>query len=167
MKKTKSKKKLGSTSKTKSKLRAKVKTSIKPKAKSRTKSKSKPKTYEHHPDHYNKSEPYLIDPLAEELKDAWFKIRSFGESLGAQTIYASGRAIMFSRKVCYFFVRPKKSYLEVVIFLNEQHPNESFKVKAVSKTKFSHTFKLVHSDQVEGILTDAVRLAYQSTPEKN
>ena len=74
----------------------------------KAKVKAKKKTYTHHPDHYNKSESYLISPLNEELKETWFKIREYGEALGPQRIYASGKAIMFSKKVCYFFVRPKK-----------------------------------------------------------
>ena len=39
--------------------------------------------------------------------------RAFGE----QRIYASHNSIMFSRKSCYFFVRPKKNFLEVCVFL--------------------------------------------------
>lgn len=128
--------------------------------------KKKPaKKYEHHADHYNKSEPYLINPLEEDLKDAWFKIRAFGASLGEQRIYASGRAIMFSKKVCYFFVRPKKKYLETVIFLPYERSEPEFKsIKAVSKTKYAHTFRLIHSDQVEGELTQALQEAYRETP---
>jgi hypothetical protein len=123
------------------------------------------KKYEHHPDHYNTSESYLVSDLEEDLKDAWMKVREFGASLGDQRIYASGRAIMFSRKVCYFFVRPKKSYLETVVFLNEAHEPGLFKsVKAVSKTKYAHTFRLVHSDQVEGELAEAIAQAYAQAP---
>ena len=125
--------------------------------------KAKPKKkYEHHPDHYNTSEEFLIQPLEEDLKDAWFAIREFGQSLGEQRIYASGRAIMFSRKVCYFFVRPKKSYLELVIFLKEKKSESDFKIQAVSKIKFAHTFRLIHADQVEGMLTEAISEAYNS-----
>jgi len=131
------------------------------------KAKPKPKAkkkYTHHPDHYNTSEEFLINPLEEDFKDAWFKLREFGESLGEQRIYASGKAIMFSKKVCYFFVRPKKSYLEVVIFLKNKKSSEFFKsILPVSKTKFSHTFRLVHSDQVEGDLVDAIAEAYSET----
>ena len=122
--------------------------------------KKKKKTYAHHPDHYNTSEAYLIQDLDEDLRDAWVKIRAFGESLGGQRIYASGRAIMFSKKVCYFFVRPKKSYLETVIFLKRPKLSANFKSVAVSKTKYFHTFKLVHEDQVEGELTEAIAEAF-------
>lgn len=129
------------------------------------KKRPKKRKFEHHPDHYNTSESYLIQDLDEDLKDAWQKIRALGESLGEQRIYASGRAIMFSRKVCYFFVRPKKSYLEVVIFLKEKTFEDLFKsIAPVSKTKFAHTFRLIHSDQVEGELADAVARAYAETP---
>ncbi len=134
------------------------------KASKRALKKSKP-TYEHHPDHSNTSEAYLTQNLEDDLKDAWQKIRAFGESLGEQRIYASGRAIMFSRKICYFFVRPQKAYLEVVIFLRSQWPQSSFRsIKAVSKTKYGHTFRLVHSDQVEGDLTEAISQAYLECP---
>ncbi len=121
----------------------------------------KKKAYTHSPDHYNKSEAYLTDNLEEDLKDAWLAIREYGESLGEQRIYASGKAIMFSKKVCYFFVRPKKSFLEVVVFLTDKKKRPGFSsVQPVSKTKFSHTFKLVHCDQVEGELTRALDEAY-------
>lgn len=129
-------------------------------AKKKKKAKKAKKAYEHHPDHYNTSEAFLTQDLPEDLKDAWMKIREFGSSLGEQRIYASGRAIMFSRRVCYFFVRPKKSYLETVVFLKEKRIGSDFKIQPVSKTKFAHTFKLVHSDQVEGELTDAITEAY-------
>lgn len=129
------------------------------------KKKKAKKKYEHHPDHYNTSEDYLIQGLDEDLKDAWLKIREYGESLGLQRIYASGKAIMFSRKVCYFFVRPKKSFLEVVIFNQSEYISESFKSRVSTKTKWSHVFKLVHADQVEGDLTEAIAQAYQQTPE--
>lgn len=130
-----------------------------------TPTKTTKKTYEHHPDHDNTSEEYLIQNLEDDLQDAWAKIREFGSALGKQRIYASGRAIMFSKKVCYFFVRPKKKYLEVVIFLPFKKAESSFKgIRAVSKTKFSHTFRLVHADQVEGELTEAIEDAYRETP---
>lgn len=128
--------------------------------KANKKTKLKKKTYTHHPDHYNRSEDFLVEPLDEDLKDAWFKIREFGEGLGPQRIYASGRAIMFSKKVCYFFVRPKKKYLETVIFLKRPQISENFKSVVSTKVKWSHTFRLVHADQVEGELTEAISDAF-------
>lgn len=133
--------------------------------KTKKKKKKLKKVYEHHPDHYNRSEEFLIQPLEEDLKDAWYKLREFGESLGEQRIYASGRAIMFSKKVCYFFVRPQKKYLEVVIFLPRKRAEADYKsIREVSKSKYAHTVRVIHSDQVEGELTDAIEEAYRITP---
>lgn len=59
------------------------------------------------------------------------------------------------------FCETQKSYLEVVVFLPEAQPRKSFKsVAPVSKTKFAHTFKLIHADQVEGELTEAIEKAF-------
>lgn len=149
-------------SKAGSKTAAAKKIPVKPKTR-KTKPPSK-KTYEHHADHYNTSESYLVDSLGEDLREAWEKIRDFGGSLGEHRRYASGRAIMFSRKVCFFFVRPKKTYLETVIMLPRGEAADGFKVVPSTKTKWAHTFKLVHADQVEGALTDAIAEAYATTP---
>jgi hypothetical protein len=114
------------------------------------------------PENWKTTEVALTNHLSEELYEAWLKIKSFSLSLGKQRIYASGKAIMFSKKVCFFFVRPKKSYLEVVVFLNIKSKLKSFKsVKSVAKTKYAHTFKLIHADQVEGELTNAIVKAYE------
>lgn len=113
------------------------------------------------PSAWQTTEKALTAHLSEELIDAWKKIKKFSLSLGEQRVYASGKAIMFSKKTCFFFVRPKKSYLEVVIFLPDKEIIKGFKsVQPVSKVKFAHTFKLIHSDQVEGELTQAIEQAY-------
>src|ERR1700733_13019239 len=61
------------------------------------------------------TEAELIDGLNEDLRDAWTKLRAFAADLGLQRIYASALSIMFARKICYFFVRPKKTFIEVWI----------------------------------------------------
>lgn len=62
---------------------------------------------------------------------------------------------MFSCRVCYAFVRPKKSFLELCFFLPRIENDLSLKsVLQVSKAKFAHVFKVVHSDQIEEPLTD-------------
>ncbi len=107
------------------------------------------------------TEAELLAPLSIELKSAWIKLKKYSLTLGDQKIYASGKAIMFSKKHCFFFVRPRKTFLEVVIFLPEPHHQKDFKsITAVSKKKFAHTFKLIHEDQVEGVLTTAIEKAY-------
>jgi hypothetical protein len=99
--------------------------------------------------------------LSEDFMDAWLKLRELASSLGEQRIYASEKAIMFSRRICYMFVRPKKSYLEFVFFLPEpQNSSLIARVDERSPRKFSHTVRLVHADQVEEPLTDWIRLAF-------
>jgi hypothetical protein len=113
------------------------------------------------PDRWKTSEFALTKHLDEDLQDAWKKLKEFSLSLGEQKMYASGKAIMFSKKTCFFFVRPQKTYLEVVIFLKDKSQIEGFKPsRAVSKTKYAHSFKLIHSDQVEGELTEAILRAF-------
>ncbi len=125
------------------------------------KKKKKVSTPKSDPELWKTTERALTENLNEDLLDAFQKIRSFSLNLGDQRVYASGKAIMFSKKTCFFFVRPKKSFLEVVIFLRTKTKFKEFKsVQAVSKTKFAHTFKLFHSDQVEGELTKAIEQSY-------
>lgn len=103
----------------------------------------------------------VIYKLNEDLMDAWVKLREYTAELGEQRIYASEKAIMFAKKHCYAFVRPKKSYIEVCFFTDHQIKNPKLKIETRSKTKFGHTFRLVHADQVEEPLTDWVREAYE------
>jgi hypothetical protein len=119
--------------------------------------------YTHHD--WNATEADVVDGLEEDLREAWEKLRAFAAALGPQRIYASPQAIMFSKKVCYFFVRPKKKWLEVFFFLPREV--DGLKTYPVSKTreKYSNMFKLVHADQVEEPLTDWIREAYEFAPE--
>jgi hypothetical protein len=106
------------------------------------------------------TEAELIDGLNEDLRDAWAKLRAFAASLGPQRIYASALSIMFARKVSYFFVRPKKTFIEVWIFLPHTIEGLKFQSSATNKVKYCNLFKLVHSDQVEEPLTDWLREAF-------
>ena len=63
------------------------------------------------------TEENLTSDLSEDLMDAWERLRETATSFGEQRIYASHNSIMFSRKACYFFVRPKTKVLEVWFFL--------------------------------------------------
>jgi len=54
------------------------------------------------------TEVALTQDLSEDLQDAWERLRETAVSFGDQRIYASHKSIMFSRKSCYFFVRPKR-----------------------------------------------------------
>src|ERR1700689_2015170 len=110
------------------------------------------------------TEAELIDGLNEDLRDAWHKLRDFAASLGPQRIYASALSIMFARKVCYFFVRPKKTFLEVWIFLPRKIEGLTSMHGPTKKARYCNLFKIVHADQIEEPLTDWIREAFDFAP---
>jgi len=59
----------------------------------------------------------LTKDLSDDLREAWDRLHETALEFGEQRVYASHNSIMFSRKACYFFVRPKRKALEVCIFL--------------------------------------------------
>src|SRR5216117_718592 len=71
-------------------------------------------------DCWTTTEAALTQDLSEDLRDAWERLRETAVSFGDQRIYASGTCIMFARRVCYFFVRPRRSSLEVCVFLGRE-----------------------------------------------
>jgi hypothetical protein len=82
--------------------------------------------------------------------------------LGDQRIYASHKSIMFSRQSCYFFVRPKRNFLEVCIFLGRAlKATQVRRVDRASKSKLVHIIQIRHRDEVEAPLTDWLREAYE------
>jgi hypothetical protein len=112
-------------------------------------------------DCWTTTEAALTQDLSEDLQEAWERLRETAAELGEQRIYASHNSIMFSRKSCYFFVRPKKSFLEVCIFLGR--PVKAPQIRRVlrsSKTKLAHIIQVRHRDEVEAPLTDWLRDAY-------
>lgn len=131
-------------------------------SKSPAKNSSAPKS------HYdwNVTEAQLIDGLNEDLRDAWHKLRDFAAGLGTQRIYASALSIMFSKKVCYFFVRPRKTFLEVWIFLPRKIQGLTSMHGPTKKVKYCNLFKVIHADQIEEPLTDWIREAFDFAPEQ-
>jgi hypothetical protein len=113
-------------------------------------------------DCWTTTESALTADLAEDLRDAWERLRETAAEFGDQRIYASHKSIMFARKSCYFFVRPKRTYLEICVFLDRavRHPRIR-KVDASSKTKFYHLIPVKHRDEVEAPITDWLREAYE------
>jgi Domain of unknown function (DUF5655) len=112
-------------------------------------------------DCWTTTEAALTRDLSEDLQDAWDRLRETAGSFGDQRIYASHKSIMFSRKSCYFFVRPKKNLLEVCVFLGR--PLKAPQVRRVdraSKTKTVNIIHITHRDQVEAPITDWLREAY-------
>ena len=118
-------------------------------------------------DCWTTTEAALTANLSEDLRDAWERLREAAADFGEQRIYASHNSIMFSRKSCYFFVRPKKSFLEVCVFLGR--PLKAPQVRrsdASSKTKFANVIQITHRDQVEAPITIWLREAYEYSDER-
>lgn len=109
-----------------------------------------------------RSEAEQMREMSDDLRDAWQKLRGFANSLGDYKFHTSAKAMMFTRRLCFMFARPKKSYLEVVFFLPEvlDHPHVR-KGNRVSKTRAANNFRLVHADQVDAPFTDWVRAAFE------
>lgn len=113
-------------------------------------------------DCWTTTEAALTRDLTEELREAWERLRETAADFGQQRIYASGRAIMFARNVCYFFVRPRKQFLEVCVFLGrEMKVLQVHRIDRVSKSKLVHVIRITHRDEVEPPLTDWLREAYE------
>jgi hypothetical protein len=113
-------------------------------------------------DCWTTTEKALTSGLSEDLRDAWERLRETASDFGEQRIYASHKSIMFSRKACYFFVRPKKKVLEIWFFLGR-----TLKAPMVRKTlqssrmKRAHLVHVTHRDQVEAPLTDWLKEAFE------
>src|SRR5215203_1325367 len=113
-------------------------------------------------DCWTTTEGALTADLSEDLREAWERLRETAAEFGEQRIYASHNSIMFARKSCYFFVRPKRSFLEVCVFLGRPLNAPAVRrVMPASKSKFSHLLRVTHRDQVEAPMTDWLREAYE------
>ena len=112
-------------------------------------------------DCWTTTEQALTKHLSEDLREAFERLRDAAVEFGDQRVYASHHSIMFSRKSCYFFVRPQRNRLEVVFWLAREvtAPPVRKSLKA-SKVKYAHVVHLVHRDQVEAPLTEWLREAY-------
>lgn len=113
-------------------------------------------------DCWTTTEAALTADLTEDLREAWERLRETAVEFGEQRIYASHNSIMFSRTSCYFFVRPKRSFLEVCVFLGR--PLKAPQVRrslAASKSKFANIIQLRHRDEVEPPITEWLREAYE------
>jgi len=112
-------------------------------------------------DCWTTTEAALTQDLSEDLKDAWERLRETATSFGDQRIYASHKSIMFSRKSCYFFVRPKKKFLEVCVFLGRAlKAPQVRRSDQASKSKVANMMRIGHRDEVEAPVTDWLQEAY-------
>ncbi len=113
-------------------------------------------------DCWTTTETALTKDLSDDLRDAYARLRDSAVELGDQRIYASHSSIMFSRKACHFFVRPKRKHLELVIFLGRAvKARQIKKVVESSKAKRAHIVHITHRDEVEPPITDWMKEAYE------
>jgi len=116
-------------------------------------------------DCWTTTERALTQDLSEDLQDAFARVREAAVAFGEQRIYASGSCIMFSRTSCYFFVRPKRQWLELAVFLGRPIKSSLIaRVEQKSKVKLAHMIRIKHRDEVEAPLTDWLREAYDFEP---
>src|SRR5215831_7224837 len=114
-------------------------------------------------DCWTTTEAALTEDLSEDLREAWERLRETAVEFGDQRIYASHHSIMFSKTVCYFFVRPKRKYLEVCIILGR--PIRAPQVRSVvkgSRAKYANMIRITHRDEVEPPITNWLREAYDT-----
>ena len=112
-------------------------------------------------DCWTTTEAALTEDLSEDLQEAWDRLRETAAAFGEQRIYASHSSIMFSRKACYCFVRPKKNFLELWIFLGRTvKAPQVRKIVRGSRVKIVHLVHLRHRDEVEAPVTGWLREAY-------
>jgi len=118
-------------------------------------------------DCWTTTEAALTEDLSEDLQEAYGRLRETAVSFGNQRIYASHHSIMFARSSCYFFVRPKKSYLEVVVFLGRALKAPQVKrADEASKSKVANFIRITHRDEVEPPITDWLQEAYEFSATK-
>ena len=113
-------------------------------------------------DCWTTTEAALTRDLSKDLQEAWQRLRETAVALGDQRIYASHKSIMFSRNSCYFFVRPKRNFLELCVFLGRAvNAPQVRRVDRTSKSKIVHIIHIRHRDEVEMPVTDWLREAYK------
>jgi len=113
-------------------------------------------------DCWTTTETALTQDLSDDLRDAWERLRETAVEFGDQRVYASHSSIMFSRKSCYFFVRPKRTFLEVCVFLGRAVKAPQIRrLDRASKAKMVHVLRITHRDEVEAPITDWLREAYE------
>ena len=120
-------------------------------------------------DCWTTTESALTKDLSDDLQEAYARLRETAAEFGEQRIYASHKSIMFSRTSCYFFVRPRKTCLELCVFLGR--PLKAPQVRRVerpSRAKVANIVRITHRDEVESPVTDWLREAYdfQDQPAK-
>ncbi len=113
-------------------------------------------------DCWTTTEAALTDDLPQDLREAWERLRETAVEFGEQRIYASHNSIMFARRACYFFVRPRVTSLEICFFLGRTlRPPKVRRTVPVSRAKVAHFVHIKHRDEVEPPLTTWLKEAYE------
>ena len=113
-------------------------------------------------DCWTTTEAAVTADLSVDLQEAGERLREAAAEFGDQRIYASHNSIMFARKSCYFFVRPKRTCLELCVFLGRAvKAPQMRRVDRMSKSKLRHTIPVRHRDEVEPPITDWLAEAYE------
>ena len=113
-------------------------------------------------DCWTTTEAALTQDLSDDLRNAWERLRETAVSFGSQRIYASHKSIMFSRRSCYFFVRPKKNFLELCVFLGRTlKAHQVQRIDRASKSKVVHVIHIKHRDEVEAPIIEWLQEAYE------
>jgi hypothetical protein len=110
------------------------------------------------------TEAALTRDLSDDLQDAYERLRETADDFGEQRIYASHKSIMFARKACYFFVRPKRNMLEITFFLGR--PIKAPQIRRAvqsSRAKIAHVVHVKHRDEVEAPITEWLQEAYETS----
>jgi hypothetical protein len=113
-------------------------------------------------DCWTTTEGALLAEASDDLREAYDRLRETAEAFGEQRVYASHHCIMFARKACYFFVRPRRDSLELCVFLGRTVKAPQIKrATPSSKTKTAHIIRIRHRDEVEAPITEWLREAYR------
>jgi len=113
-------------------------------------------------DCWSTTEAALTRDLHDDLQDAYDRLREAAVALGEQRIYAAHHSIMFSRRACYAFVRPRHSWLDVCVFLGREVTGPLVRrATRVSRSRVAHLLRVTHRDEVEAPLTDWMREAHE------
>lgn len=112
-------------------------------------------------DCWTTTEAALTAELSDDLREAWERLREAAVALGDQRIYASHHSIMFSRASCYCFVRPRRTFLEMCLFLGRTvRAPQVRRVTPASRVKMAHFIRITHRDEVEPPITEWMAEAY-------
>ena len=117
-------------------------------------------------DCWTTTEAALTRDLPDDIREAWERLRETAASFGEQRIYAAHHSIMFSRKACYAFVRPKMTGLEICIFLGRALKSARVRRSMpASRSKIANIVLVRHRDEIEAPLTDWLLEAYESSEQ--